>query len=89
MNPHQQGSTTGTMGTASNLAGGGGGSGPCSHPHGPFASLSSTLVLAHPSPSLTWHWGSCAKPPRCCTHPSTVAIKYFYSQQQDGLSLGG
>lgn len=61
MNPHQRGSTTGTTGTASTLAGWGG-SGPCLHPRGPFASLSSTLVLAHTSLTLTWHWGSCAGP---------------------------
>lgn len=36
MNPHQQGSTTGTMGTASNLAGGGRGVRPVFTPSRPL-----------------------------------------------------
>lgn len=39
----------------------------------------------HPPPPRPW--GS-VPPPCCPTHPSTAAIKYLYSRQRDGSSLG-
>lgn len=80
MNPHQRGSTTGTTGTASTLAGWGG--------VRPMLTPSRPLCFSEQHPGAGTHisnphlaLGVLCWPPRCCTHPSTVAIKHFYSQQ--------